>query len=191
VTERAADAQLAVIGALTRVLAAARVRFWLRGGWAVDFLVGAVTRAHADVDAVTWLRHRRRLHRALVDAGFRVARELDVQSDFAKGGVDVSFVFLTRERDGRIATHGIPAWRWRDDALPRGPRRLHGVACRVVGAAQLLEEKEGDPRPARPKDVASIAALRRIVERARAELDAGGRPAVSRGGSRGAPGRRR
>jgi hypothetical protein len=45
-------AQLAVFVELNAVLASAGVRFWLRGGWAVDFLLGAVTRSHADVDAV-------------------------------------------------------------------------------------------------------------------------------------------
>jgi hypothetical protein len=155
-----ADAQLVAIGRLCAALSAARVRFWLRGGWAVDFLTGAITRTHADVDAVAWRRHRTRVKRALTAAGFDVVRETETQIDFRKDGVDVTFVFLTRAGDGRIATHAIPEWTWRPDALPLGWRELDGVACRVVSARQLLEEKEGDPRPTRPKDAESIAALR-------------------------------
>src|SRR6266540_666306 len=50
-----AGEQLAVIERLRVVLSAVGVRFWLRGGWAVDVLLGAVTWPHADVDAVAWL----------------------------------------------------------------------------------------------------------------------------------------
>jgi hypothetical protein len=156
-------AQLATIERLGEVLSSAGVRFWLRGGWAVDFLVGAITRPHADVDAVTWRRHRSRVRRALTGAGFEIARGTAKQIDFRDGGVDVTFVFLARADAGRIVTDGIPEWTWRPDALPLRWRRLNGVACRVVSGRQLLEEKEGDPRPQRPKDAESIAALRRLV----------------------------
>ena len=37
-------AQLALIGELGARLAGARVRFWPRGGWALDFLIGRSTR---------------------------------------------------------------------------------------------------------------------------------------------------
>jgi len=74
-------------------------------------------------------------------------------------------VFLTRAERGRIATHGIPEWLWRRDALPLRWREVEGVACRVVSARQLLEERESDPRPPRPKDAAGIAALRRLAAR--------------------------
>jgi hypothetical protein len=122
-----------------------------------------VTRAHADVDAVAWARHRSRIRRALAEAGFRVVRKTDKQVDFEKNGVDVSFVFLVRRPDGGIVTHAIPGWGWRPDALPVGWRRLDGTVCRVVSARQLLEEKEGDPRPPRPKDATSLELLRRLV----------------------------
>jgi len=158
-----AGEQLPTIERWRVALSAADVRFWLRGGWAIDFLIGRVTRTHEDVDAVTWQRHRRRLREALTAAGFRVVRETEKQVDFEERGVDVTFVFLTRDGEGRIVTHAIPEWTWRPDALPPAWRELDGVACRVVSARQLLKEKEGDPRPRRPKDAESIAALRRLV----------------------------
>jgi hypothetical protein len=156
-------AQLAVVAELGVALSAAGVRFWLRGGWAVDFLLGALTRPHEDVDVVAWRRHRPRVRRALTAAGFRVVRETEKQIDFEKQGVDVTFVYLRRAGAGRIVTHGVPEWTWRPDALPPAWRGIDGVACRVVSARQLLEEKEGDPRPPRPKDAESIAALRRLL----------------------------
>jgi hypothetical protein len=162
-----ARAQLAVLGDIGALLAALRVRCWLRGGWAVDFLLGRITRPHADLDLVLWARHRRRARRALLDAGFRLVRETPVQTDLRKDGQDVSLVFLARAPDGAVITHGIPDWTWPAGSLPPRPRRLHGVAARVVDPRQLLAEKEGyergTGRPPRPKDLESIGALRRIV----------------------------
>jgi Aminoglycoside-2''-adenylyltransferase len=64
------DAQLRILRELEAILGSARIRFWLRGGWALDFHLGRVTRAHADIDVITWLWHRRRLSKALESSGF-------------------------------------------------------------------------------------------------------------------------
>jgi hypothetical protein len=63
-----AEARLELLEQLRLVLSSAGVRFRLRGGWGLDFLLGALTRAHADVDIVAWQRHRRRIWRALIAA---------------------------------------------------------------------------------------------------------------------------
>ena len=47
------EAQLAVLGTLAERFATAQMRFWLRGSWAIDFLLGEVTREHGDIDLVT------------------------------------------------------------------------------------------------------------------------------------------
>jgi hypothetical protein len=174
-------AQLGLLGELEALFAALRVRAWLRGGWALDFLLGAITRPHSDIDLVTWARHRRRLHRALPAHGFALERELPVQTDFARAGQGVSVVFVARRRDGRVTTPGIPAWVWRPDALPHRKRTLAGRAWRVLGPEQLLYEKEsyeaGTGRPPRPKDLASMAHLRRLI----VERPARPRPGVGLG----------
>jgi len=60
--ERMIDAtsarQLHLLGELAELLGGRDVPFWLRGGWALDFLLGAVTRRHADIDLVAWLSDR-------------------------------------------------------------------------------------------------------------------------------------
>jgi Aminoglycoside-2''-adenylyltransferase len=156
------ETQLRVIGDLERILSSARVRFWLRGGWAIDFLVGAVTRPHYDVDAVAWHRHRARIERLLPQAGVEVRRRMPKQTDFQKDGVLVTFVYLVRTPHG-TNTHLIPEWQWRADALPDQWRRLNGVRVRVVSAQQLLEEKTGDPRPPRETDLQGITLLRQLT----------------------------
>jgi hypothetical protein len=161
-------AQLSVLATLADRFAAQRMRFWLRGGWAVDFLLGEITRRHADVDIVTWQRHRRRVHRVLLDAGFVLTRETEVQSDYRAQGQDVSVIYLTRLPDGRIVTHGIPVWTWPDGSLMARSRRLAGLAAYVVSPAQLLWEKEsyegGTGRPLRPKDIESMRVLRGMID---------------------------
>jgi Aminoglycoside-2''-adenylyltransferase len=173
-------AQLGLLGELEALFAALRVRAWLRGGWALDFLLGKVTRPHADIDLVTWTRHRPRLHRALPARGFALERELPVQTDFTKEGQWVSVVFVARGRDGGVTTPGIPAWVWRPDALPRRKRTLAGRSWRVLGPEQLLYEKEsheaGTGRPPRPKDLASMALLRGLAADRRATLPPGSAP---------------
>jgi hypothetical protein len=163
-----ASAQLAVLGQVDGVLSALHVRHWLRGGWAIDFLLGRITRPHADLDLVIWARHRERARHALLNAGFELARETAVQTDFRRRGHDMSVVYLERGSDGNIVTHGIPGWVWRADALPLRRWFLHGVSSRVVSPAQLIAEKEGyergTSRPLRPKDVESIAVLHQIEE---------------------------
>jgi hypothetical protein len=70
-----AQTQLAILRQLQDAFAAARVRWWRRGGLAIDFMLGLITRPHRDIDIVVWGRHRRRVYRVLSEAGFALARE--------------------------------------------------------------------------------------------------------------------
>jgi hypothetical protein len=164
--------QLAILAEISRLLAAQRIRFWLRGGWAIDFMLGEITRLHSDIDLVVWLRHRQRLHRTLIEAGFKLDREMLVQTDFHRYDEMISAVFLTRRADGTIVTHGVPEWEWPAGSLSRRRLRLHGVAAAVVSPERLLWEKEsyeyGTGRPPRPKDLASIHMLNAMLARQRA-----------------------
>ena len=49
------DAQLSALSEVSRLLEEWAIDYWLFGGWAVDFYVGAVTRPHFDVDLAVWL----------------------------------------------------------------------------------------------------------------------------------------
>lgn len=50
--EEQTRAQLEVIREIDEILSRLRTCFWLRGGWAIDFMLGEVTRSHADIDLV-------------------------------------------------------------------------------------------------------------------------------------------
>jgi hypothetical protein len=163
-----ARAQIEILRTLQALFAANRIRWWLRGGWAVDFMLGRITRPHGDIDIVVWAPHRRRLYRLLAEAGFDLAREWPpTQTDFQIHNEILSLAYLTRTSNGRVITAGIPVWEWPDGSLGRRPRHLEGVAARVVGPRQLHWEKasteRGTGRPLRPKDVTSMETLREII----------------------------
>ena len=54
----AARQQLEALAEVGRLLERRRIEWWLFGGWAVDFRVGAVTRSHDDVDLAVWADDR-------------------------------------------------------------------------------------------------------------------------------------
>lgn len=162
-----AEIQLGVLKQLDALLSSWHIRFWLRGGWALDFLLGRITRPHDDLDLVIWARHRERARDRLIGAGFRLTHETDVQVDFDKDDQEISFVFLARNGEGKIVARGIPEWAWRSDALPLRRLFLQGVSARIVNPQQLLDEKEGYERGTgrlpRSKDLDSMRSLRRLI----------------------------
>ena len=162
-----ARTQLQVLAELNSIFASLNIGFWLRGGWALDFLLGAVTRAHADIDLVSWARQRRRIQRHLLAHGFSHTRDFPAQSDFCKHGADVSIVFIARTKQG-IVTPTILEWNWHPGALTRRPLTLEGLSIRVLSPYQLLDEKltygQGPGRPPpRPKDALSMHLLRKLL----------------------------
>jgi phosphorylcholine metabolism protein LicD len=49
-----AERQLELIEEFASLAKAAGVDCWLRGGWALDFLLGRITRPHEDIDLFIW-----------------------------------------------------------------------------------------------------------------------------------------
>lgn len=163
-----AGRQLAVLAELSTVLGRARIRFWLRGGWALDFHAGRVTRAHEDVDVATWERHRGRLTAALEGAGFAslVSPNPATQLIFARHGEELSVLLVARS-GGDVVVRGAERWPFPPGAFDDVRRTLDGVTCRVFSAGALLDERERhhlwSGRAMRPKDVAAIRALRALA----------------------------
>ncbi|BBH70441.1 hypothetical protein ACTI_71260 [Actinoplanes sp. OR16] len=63
-TEPGTQRQLAAIAEV----AALGIPVWLRGGWAMDFFLGYVSRPHRDVDWFAWAADADRIAAALTDA---------------------------------------------------------------------------------------------------------------------------
>lgn len=161
------EVQLGLIQEVGRVLGQAKIRWWLRGGWAIDFHLGRFTRRHDDVDLVTWLRHRERIRRLLLAAGFReVAGYRPPQLVVEKFGEEVSFLFIAHH-DRQIVVPGYEPWPFRPGVFSPRAACFKGVQARLVSADELLYEKqrhhEWSGRPLRSKDHDSIALLQMML----------------------------
>ena len=92
--------QLLIVQEVQEIASARNFQIWLRG-WAIDFLLGKITREHSDVDLDTWIQE-------LVMAGFKKLPVSEFQTDFLKNGVDVSIVFASLSDNGDVFANSFP-----------------------------------------------------------------------------------
>jgi hypothetical protein len=116
-TERADTGTQRQLAAIAEV-AGLGIAVWLRGGWAMDFYLGRVTREHRDVDWFAWAADAGRITGALTARGWELLPEPphDQQRDFRRDGVDLSFALITR-RGADIVVAGGP---WAGEPWPAG-----------------------------------------------------------------------
>ena len=142
-----ATGQLAALAGVHGLLVRAGVDYWLFGGWAVDFHVGAVTRAHDDVDIAVWLDDAPRIGELLAGDGWRHAPEPgeDGGTGYEREGVRLELTYLVRGADGGIATPlRSSEARWPDGAFGDEAGELQGTVARLLGLDAL---REGKSRP--------------------------------------------
>lgn len=166
--------QLEVLREISLVFSSLQYDFWLRGGWAIDFLFGRVTRLHDDIDLVTWIHHRAKIEQALKEADYEQIPVREPfngrQSDFRKETVDLQIAYVSRLKNGSIILNDLPEWEWRFDSLLEHIFVLNGISARVMNPRQLLQEKddyEEDGRIPRPKDFESRKLLQSILDSGR------------------------
>lgn len=141
----------------------AGVAVWIDGGWAVDAVVGRVTRPHGDLDIAIEMRSLEGMRRVLAERGFRPAPRADetewnfVLADAAGRSIDVHVVRF----DMQDGVNGPPL---EGIAYPAGSLagegRIEGVAVRCVRADVQLQFKLGyPPRTVDRSDVTALCAL--------------------------------
>ena len=161
--------QLLILKEIQDIVSALDLKIWVRGGWAIDFHLGRITREHSDLDLVAWIKHRELLEKELVRAGYKKIPVSEYQTDFLKKDVDASIVFVCLSDNGEIFANSFPEWVWTKGALPDRQHTLEGVTSRVLSPQQLLQEKEvyeqGTGKKLRPKDRKSIEMIKKIIEK--------------------------
>lgn len=165
--DQSSKAQLEILREIAGIFSSFGGSFWLRGGWAIDFLLGRITRPHEDLDLVTMVECRDRLERELAAAGYERFPVSGRQTDFRKNGTDIQVCYVTYTEDGKIMLNGLPEWVWREDALQTEMFSLDGISACVLNPRQLLEEKEvyrENGRIPRPKDEESKKLLRKLID---------------------------
>ncbi|MEX2247820.1 MAG: aminoglycoside adenylyltransferase [Dehalococcoidia bacterium] len=165
--------QLRLLGEIRDALAAAGVRWWLFGGWAMDFHAGEVTRDHSDIEAFVRKDDAEAVRRALTAAGFAAPPPLhpDEALPHLKDGQEAGFFYLVEDEAGRTITPGRWAdWPWAAGAFDGPPLRLGDLELHAMSLDGLLDMKLNFPKhthgaPLREKDVADIERLRALAAR--------------------------
>lgn len=165
-----ARAQLRALGQVVRALDEIDARYWLYGGWAVDFHAGSLTRHHADLDLAVWLDDLPRIALRLGNEGWvhRPSPDDDGGTAYVRGDVRLELACLVRdEEDGTIYTphNAGRRGRWSEEALGTDVRELNGVRAHIVSLTPLSRSKSSqrdDPADA-AKDKADAEVLARLV----------------------------
>ena len=157
-------AQLDAIARLDRLFGRNGMEYWLFGGWAVDFHIGAVTRHHADIDVAVVADDAARITALLESDGWTHRRELDGDgySSYEAPGTTLEVALLARDEHGRFYTP-LTGGRaeWPVGAFGADVATLRGVRARVISRQAVIAEKSGlhdDPAIA-AKDRADLARL--------------------------------
>jgi hypothetical protein len=169
--------QLAALARIVALFEPRGIEYWLFGGWAVDFHLRAVTRAHDDLDVAVWLADLPAIAILLEQDGWEHTpdAEEDGYTVYRRGGVRrgavrpgavrMDLAFLARGADGVVHTP------LRDGSAPWPPgafgddvSELLGTRARIIALA-ALEADKSEPRDSplvAAKDRADLAALARL-----------------------------
>jgi len=169
---RSSKRQLGHLQETHNLLKAARIPHWLAGGWAIDFLVGRVTRQHSDVDFAIWKDDWRRVEALLLAHEFTLrANEFpDETGRLVHKETRFEFYLLQKNAVGDIFVGG----RWTDWPFPddcwNATGCLQGLLVPVMSPKNLLDGKQRWPdqehgSPLREKDQQDIDILRSYLAR--------------------------
>jgi hypothetical protein len=156
--------QLSALAELHRSLDAHGIIYWLFGGWAVDFHVGRVTRAHDDLDIAVWLADRDRLAELLASHGWTHTPEAgeDGYTVHVRDGVRLEVAFLVRDERGSVYTPLRDGrGEWPGEAFGDELAELWSMQARVIGRGALIADKSivRDDASTAAKDFADLASL--------------------------------
>lgn len=147
------------------------IPIWVRGGWAVDFALGQITREHEDIDLFAWARDAERLAEALEQAGFcpREGPPPEAQRDFTRDGESVQVALVDLNERGETVVAGGPAAGspWPPEMLGSHRGQIGEMVCSIVNPLVQIELKERYPewRPDLPRIAKHASDIARLRER--------------------------
>ena len=128
--------QLRLIAEVVRLTEQCGIPVWLRGGWAVDFALGEVTRDHRDIDWFTGAATLPALRTALTEHEFLPTPVNDetAQYEVTKTGEDLQFALLAPNPDGAPTVAGGPyaGTAWPADLLDAPPGTIGDQTCPII-----------------------------------------------------------
>ncbi len=123
--------------------------YWVFGGWAVDFHVGAVTRQHTDVDLAVWADDADTIHSVMIANGWEhePAADEDGGTGYGLRGVRLELTYLASNEDGEVFIALRDRYvLWSESSLGDHVLELDGTCARVVPLDLLMRGKS------RPRD---------------------------------------
>jgi GrpB-like predicted nucleotidyltransferase (UPF0157 family) len=167
------ERQLRLLAQVSALAEANGVGWWLRGGWALDFAIGEVTRPHGDIDLLVRDRDADRFAALLERHGYEAdpGPPPHWQRNFRKEGEELHVALLATDERGRPATAGVPheEFPWPEGMLDAPPGRIGELVCPVISLEAQLWAKEVAPlilgRAQRGYDAADVERLRRALAR--------------------------
>ena len=152
----------------TSIFTRSGIDYWLFGGWAVDFHVGSITRAHDDINVAVWLDDHERIAGLLEAEGWQHASEPDEDggTGYERDAVRLELTFLVPGEEGevQIPLRAGPV-AWSNEPVSSDLADLSGVHARVLVLAELKRDKahyRDDPAEA-AKDRADFAMLSQLA----------------------------
>lgn len=182
--DREVEEQLQAISGVLTTARRLGARVWLRGGWAMDFLLGRVSRPHVDIDWFLLVDGAERLKEALVAEGFvdLTTAPADQQMDLRRGSIDHGFALLRIDARGVPVVAGGP---WGGEPWPQGMlsghlARLGNVEAPIISAEAQIEIKQMMPtwNPSlsrRQKDLDDVAAIKHSISASPRAISTDGR----------------
>lgn len=145
------------------------IEIWLRGGFAMDFYLGQVTRDHEDVDWFVWREDLPGISSLLISRGWTdlANRPLDQQRDLLRHQVELGFAPLATADRGDVVVGGGPFMGepWPKSMINNNViGELEGISCPIISPEAQIEIKRMMPEwvpgfRRREKDAVDIARL--------------------------------
>lgn len=144
------------------------VKVWLRGGWAMDFYLGRVTREHVDIDWFALADDASKLSEAMLAIGFCdvTAAPRGQQIDMVRGRVDHGIALVRLGSDGSPLVAGGP-WAgepWPTNLLDEHIGQIGELRAPIISPEAQIEIKQKLPEwnptlVRRQKDLDDIALI--------------------------------
>ncbi len=134
------EKQITLIGKVFKSFRLAKIDIFLYGGWAIDFLLGQVSRPHVDIDSLVWKKDKEKVSSLMQDLGFAtVDKGKKFQNSIEQLQFDNDFVELV---DGKFITGkngDNPGLEWPENPLDHPVYAdLNSVEARIIKPSSFL-----------------------------------------------------
>jgi len=163
--------QLVLLQEIMALCETRAIPVWVRGGWAVDFALGQITREHEDIDLFVWAKDAERLVETFEQAGFcpQEGPPPEAQRDFTKDEESIQVALVGLNEEGEVVVAGGPAkgLPWPQGMLGSHRGQIGETICLIVNPLVQIELKEQYPvwRPDLPRLAKHANDIARLRER--------------------------